>query len=338
MAYFDNMKLDKDMYKIARKSFTNILEELDPTAHYENSELSRLDAYQRQLKRFDIKVTGAGSDVIEKFFQTSDSAVLFPEYVSRAIRQGMEEQNILPEMIATTTRIDSMDYRTMVMATSEEDREPKRIGEGAMIPQTELKIQSNLVKLHKRGRMLVASYESVRFQRLDLFTVALKQIGNAIMASHVKDAVDVLISGDGNQNPITEVDAETENTLAYDDLVNLWSKFDPYEMNTMLVPNAVMLQLLKLEEFKNPETGLNFQATGKLSTPLGAKLIRSSAVPAGKVIGLDQRFALEMVKSSDITIDYDKLIDRQLERAAITSIAGFAKLFNDASYMLNINI
>ena len=29
----------------------------------------------------------------------------------------------------------------------------------------------------KRGRMLVASYEAIRFQRLDLFTVTLKQIG-----------------------------------------------------------------------------------------------------------------------------------------------------------------
>ena len=58
-------------------------------------------------------------------------------------------------------------------------------------------------------------------------------------------------------------------------------------MNTMLVSNDVMLQMLKLSEFQNPLTGLNFQGTGTLSTPLGAKLLRTSAVPAGKLIGLD---------------------------------------------------
>ena len=39
-------------------------------------------------------------------------------------------------------------------------------------------------------------------------------------------------------------------------------------MNTLLVSPDVMVKLLKLPEFQNPLTGLNFQGTGKLSTPL----------------------------------------------------------------------
>ena len=35
-------------------------------------------------------------------------------------------------------------------------------------------------------------------------------------------------------------------------------------------------------------------------------------------------------------MEYDKLIDRQLERAAITSISGFAKVFQPASKVLQI--
>ena len=35
-------------------------------------------------------------------------------------------------------------------------------------------------------------------------------------------------------------------------------------------------------------------------------------------------------------VEYDKLIDRQLERAAITSISGFAKLFPEASRVLSV--
>ena len=58
---------------------------------------------------FDIHVKGAGSDMVEKFFHTSDSAVLFPEFVSRVVRQGMEEESILPAITATVTRFDGMD-------------------------------------------------------------------------------------------------------------------------------------------------------------------------------------------------------------------------------------
>ena len=93
----------------------------------------------------------------------------------------------------------------------------------------------------------------------------------------------------------------------------------------------------KLDELQDANAGLNFQGTGKLVTPLGAKLLRSGAVPADTLIGLDRRYALEMVKCGDVTVEYDKLIDRQLERAAITTTSGFAKLFQAASRVLKIS-
>ena len=93
MAYhFENIKLEKGMYGRSGRSFSQALEELDPSEHYRGTPLEGLDAFQRQLKRFDIHVKGAGSDMVEKFFHTSDSAVLFPEFVSRVVRQGMEEE------------------------------------------------------------------------------------------------------------------------------------------------------------------------------------------------------------------------------------------------------
>ena len=114
------------------------------------------------------------------------------------------------------------------------------------------------------------------------------------------------------------------------------AQFDPYTMNTILVPNAVMLDMLKMTEFQNPLTGLNFQGTGSLSSPLGATLLRTSAMPANTLIGLDRNYALEMVSAGDVMVEYDKLIDRQVERAAITSTSGFAKLYNDAGKVLSI--
>ena len=124
-------------------------------------------------------------------------------------------------------------------------------------------------------------------------------------------------------------------TLSYDALVDFWSQFDPYTMNTILVGDAAA-KLLKLDEMQDAMAGLTFQGTGKMITPMGATMLRSSAVPSNTIIGLDKHYALEMVKGSDVLVEYDKLIDRQLERAAITSISGFAKIFQDASKVLQI--
>jgi len=332
MAYqFDNLKLDKGMYHEAGKSFTQVLESMDPDQQYKGTAMEGLDAFQRQLKRFDIKVKGAGSDVVEKFFRTADSAVLFPEYIARSVRQGMEEQNMLPAITAAVTKFDGMDYRSITAQTGDDAKKLRRVEEGAAIPATTVKVQDNLVQLHKRGRMLVASYEAIRHQKLDLFSVTLRQIGAHINRMHLEDAIDVLINGDGNNNPAQVFQAAGEGVLTYEDLVDFWAKFDPYEMNTLLVSNDMMVKMLKLPEFQNPATGLNFQGTGKLTTPLGATLLRTSALPANTMIGLDRNYALEMVQGGDVMIEYDKLIDRQLERAAITSTSGFAKLFGAAA-------
>ena len=338
---YDTLKLEKGMYHEAGKSFTQVLESRDPSEAYKGTALEGLDAYQRQLKRFDIKVKGTGSDVVEKFFRTSDSAVLFPEYIARSVRQGMEEANLLPEITAAVTRFDGLDYRSIASVPGAE-KELRRVEEGAAIPATTVKTQENLVKLHKRGRMLVASYEAIRYQKLDLFSVTLRQIGAHINRMLLEDAIDVLVNGDGNGNSAQVYTVGsgdiggTSGTLDYDALVDFWAQFEPYEMNTLLVPTDVMVSMLKLPEFQNPLTGLNFQGTGKLSTPMGAKLLRTSAMESGKLIGLDSRFALEMVQGSDVIVEYDKLIDRQLERAAITTIAGFAKLFQDAGKVLEV--
>ena len=332
--YYDNLKLDKGMYREAGRSFSQVLEREDPSERYKGTSLEGLDAFQRQLKRFNIKVKGETSDPVEVFFQTSDAAVLFPEYIARTVRQGIEEGDILPSITAAVTKIDGLDYRSITSEAGGDDKKLQTVAEGAEIPATTIKVQANLVKLKKRGRMLVASYEAVRFQKLDLFSVTLRQIGAHIARTHLEDAVDVLIKGDGNTNPAAVTTIAAGKSLDYDALVDFWAKFDPYTMNTLLVSGDVMLKLLKLPEFQNPLTGLNFQGTGKLTTPLGANLLRTSVLAEKTAIGLDRRFALEMVQSGDVMVEYDKLIDRQLERAAITTISGFAKVFTKASQVL----
>ena len=338
--YYDNVKLDKGMYRESGRSFTQVLEREDPSERYKGTSLEGLDAFQRQLKRFDIKVKGAGSDVVDKFFQTSSSSVLFPEYISRTVRQGMEEGDILPQITAAVTDIDGLNYYSITSEAGREEskeqekgetKDPDIVTEGTAIPQTTIKIRENKIELKKRGRMLVASYEAVRYQKLDLFSVTLRQIGAQIARAQLKDAVDVLIGDGENKAKETILD---DKSLTYAELVDFWAQFDPYVMNTLLVSGDMMVELLKLSEFQNPLTGLNFQGTGKLATPLGATLLRTSMLSGMTAVGLDKRFALEMVQSGGVMVEYDKLIDQQLERAAITTITGFAKIFTEASRVL----
>lgn len=330
METYETIRLEKGMYGMPGKSFTQVLEELDGSEHYRGTPMEGLDAFQRQLKRYDIHVSGPGSDTVEKFFATTSGSALFPEYVSRAVRQGMEAVNRLPDMVATVTKIDSMDYRTITAENDEDAKSLKPVAEGAQMPQTTIKTTEGLVRLHKRGRMLVSSYEALRFQKLDLFTVTLRQIGAQIAASQMKDAVDTLINGDGNI-PGIEFATPALGGPVYADFIGLWAGLTPYRLNTVLAGTEAVQKLLQVEEFKDAQAGMNFQGTGRLVTPLGASLVHIPSMEAGKIIALDRGCALEMVQAGDVSTEYDKLIDRQLERAAISVIAGFARIYAGAA-------
>lgn len=329
---FDNIRLEKGLYGTS-KSFTQALENIDPSENYKGTELEGLDAYQRQLKRFDIKVSGRNSDSIEKFFRTSDSAALFPEYVSRAVTQGMQEADLVSKITATTTVIDTLDYRALACPSN---IELSAVSEDEDLPEIKITTQGNLISLTKRGGVLSASYEAIKHQRLDLFTVTLKQIGAAISRAHLMDALETIIYGDGNNNAAESSKTAASGTITYADLVNFWNKFTDFELTTMVASPDVLAEILKLSEFRDVYTGLDFHSAGKIVTPFGAELYKSTSLPSGTLIGLDKNCALEKVQAGSVITEYDKLIDRQLERAAITSVAGFAKIYKNASKKLTL--
>lgn len=320
---FDNIKLEKGLYTTG-KSFTAALEELDPSSNYVGTPLEGLDAYERQLKRFDIKVSGKSSDNVSKFFATTDSAALFPEYIARAVKTGIESNSIVDELVATTTEIDSMDYRSIKTANSADDIELEEVNEGAAIPELTIALSDDLTELQKHGKMIVASYEAIKFQKLDLFTTVLKQIGDHIARSEFEQAIA------GFDDTKSTVITTQGNTFTYADLVKLWVELSPYNFNRMVVSPKTLGQLLLLPEFMDANAGFDFQSSGNIITPFGAKVLVSNTIADDMILALDKDYAIEKVQAGGIVTEFDKLIDRQLERATVSTITGFSTIYDDA--------
>lgn len=340
MNNMDHIQLDTLMYhKLANnkypkkcKTLSDVLEYLDSSESYIGTSLEGLTAFERQLRRFDIKVSGANSSIVDDFFKSEESAVLFPEFVRIAVEQGMKESNILSEIVATVTQIDGLDYRSISSSLSETDETVNAVINGEYMPQTIVKTKENLAKLQKRGRMLVSSYEALRFQHLDLFKVTLKQIGAYIARAQLKDALSVIFAGD-DKNACSFIQP-VEGDLFYKHLILMHEKLSPFNLTTILVPPTAMSKILAMPELAGSIT--RAEQTGKaIITPLGAKIIPTNALDGRRsIIGLDASAALEMIKSTDIVVDYDKLMNKQFERATITSTVGFSKIFRDASIEL----
>lgn len=331
MSFCDSIRLEKGMYNVRGKSFTEVLESLDPSENYKETPLAGLDAYERQLKRFDIKVKGPACDKIEKFFSTTDSAVLFPEFISRAIKQGLESFKILPEIVAATSIIDGVDYRSVSTSTSgsstSDASSDSYIGEAESIKKVDVKHVNSLTKLKKYGRIFSSSYEAMRFQNLDLMTVIFKQIGKDLAYEQLNDVIAAIM-------PSTDsVSTATASTITYADVVNLWSTFGSYTPNVIIGASETISKLLNISEIKNIHTDTHLHGCSQFINPICANLIVHESLKTAdseKLLVFDKDFAIQMVQSGNLTVEYDKVIDQQLNQAAISVIRGFSPICSDA--------
>jgi hypothetical protein len=336
------LDLEKGMYQEARLRglrLPDLLEEMDPSEEY-GGNLQKAGAFARQLLAHDIKVFGPEADVIAKFFASTSSAVLFPHYVESQVHAGMIAESLLPEIVATETLIPSHTYDAAWLVDSEDTRSLHEVGEGAQLPTTELRTSDHTVKLRKFGRMLKASYESLRLQRANVVSVWLQRIGAQLAIDESDAALMALIEGDGNDNALTATASEVSGTLDYDELVRLWLTFPAgYRCRKLIVGDTLLRTVLNLTEFQNPMAGFQFQATGELVSPVGAKLLRwgsQAVLPQDYVIGIDERYALEQVTEFGVLTEVDRLIDRQIEATTVSKWSGFVKLDTNATRALDI--
>lgn len=316
---YNEVKLEKGMYHLAGKSFLQALEEADPAAQYAQTPLAKLDAYERQLKRFDIRVSGPMCDRVEKFFTTTESAVLFPEFVRRAVVQGMQEA-VLSDLTAVVSRSESNRYQGCELTDT---AEYAVTAAGEEMPVSTIMESADVITLSKYGRTIKASYEAIRQQRLDVFALMLRRIGKNLADSVVSQAITVLKTGAGTV-------AKKGDALAYADLAALYGAFEGFRMTAVLASPATVAEILVMEQMLEASS----ENTAEIRLPFGARLINCPQMEDGTVMGLDTAFALEQIQSSDVVLETDKLIDRQLDCIGISVNIGFRTLMADAVKVL----
>ncbi len=318
---YNNIRLEKGMYHLSGKSFTEALETLDPTSQYADTPLAKLDAYERQLKRFDIRISGPNCDRVEKFFTTTESAVLFPEFIRRSIRQGIDS-SVLSDISAAETKCSSSQYLGCELNDSVSyDTVSEQYD---TLPKTEISEQTTPLILKKYARAIHISYEAVRRQRLDVLSVMLRSVGIKLGNAIVKAAVSVLKTEAGSTTAIAG------SALAYSDLADLCGKFKDFSLNTVIASPAVLADILTMEQMVETSS----QNPGKTMLPFGAQLLKTAQLDDNTIIGIDRDFALEMISGTDLILETDKLIDSQTSTITISVQAGFRSIMSDAIHVL----
>ncbi|TAL31580.1 MAG: hypothetical protein EPN93_17445 [Spirochaetes bacterium] len=328
---FERIPLSKEMFVEAKEKRLTLSEVLRAHEKFDREAESKgFSPLVQQLAARGLALSGTHAALVDDFFKTEDNKLLFAETINEAVRIGMMEELKsfvnLNELVATKTGIGGTIYQGAEVDLDNSAASSRRVGERGEFPSVVIKFKDKAIKLVKNGYRIEATYEAIRRIKINVFAVTMKVLGRNIARDKVAIAADVLINGDGNSNPIGSINAAVSGTLAYKDVVNLQEEFEYFEPSLMIAPKAMRVAYLNLAEYKD-KNGPSMPEPPK----------KCAAVPASKIIALDAKAALEEVfEQGGSMVEYDKIIAKQIQEAVVSEVSGYAKLFPEASKMLNV--
>ncbi len=271
---------------------------------------------------------------VDRFFQTDPNAKwLFPDIVREAVVAGIKRKPVYPQLIIRDEHISGTSYDVPYVTEDANEEELRGVAEGAAIPESEISYGDRTVKVDKKGRGIIASYEVIRRMSVDLLRVHLMRVGERLGRNLDARLATVLVDGDSSGlTAATTVNTATVDTWVYEDLVKGFTKLtmDHYFQPTHMLANEALIQtILAMDEFKDT-TLFNFAETGNLPNPFGVKLVPLADQPDDKLTILDAGFAVEKITEQDVLVESDKLINQQWDRTFITVVTDFAIIYEKA--------
>jgi hypothetical protein len=291
-----------------------------------------------------------------RFYASSSpvSDVLYPAFIQEQARMKKIAPAIpLSVLVAVNTSIDSSVYQAFYLTDSSDEYTMMRVAEGAEVPTAELTGGDHAIRLKKYGRRLLGSYETFRRMQIDRFALHIGLLAVKAESDKVATAIDVIVNGDGNTGTtptnynLTALDSDaTAGTLTLKAFLAWKMKWtNPYLCNVVLARESDALQVLLLNmgsanvPFLQIAGSFGIGGVTPINSGLGpVQLGWTSAAPANKLVGIDNRFSLEMVTEVGANLtETDKIISRQMNEIVITETVGFCVFDANANKTLTIN-
>lgn len=302
---YNEINLIKEMYDIPNKTLSDILTELDPDSGYnELNDLRGLDAYERQLKRFDIKVRGNKCDQVNKFFQSDKSLILFPEYIRRTIRKGIGNALIIPYISAVEVCLPDAEERGQYTFSVDID------------DTHQILIQiANLTDFVKE---LACSCHLIRQLSIETFGVILKNMG-FVIAREINDRCVKHIKNKNLYNPISIKGITIDGLIGFINSVKA-------NITTIICDPKTYNKIIAFPEIMNHIT---LDKNNIVKTPLGITIIKSNAL-SNEIIGLDKTTGLEISYESKDIVNSNELMSTDFGKISYSIKIGFNKIAEDS--------
>lgn len=297
-------------------------------------------ALEKILLAHGIKAFGDRTDVVGKFWETTDTTTLFPVYISNRVYAGLIKASIAEDMVAVMNVIKGTSYQKLYLQDAAVDRSMRKEGRGGEFPETTIKASKENVQLEKFGRTINVDYEILDLSPISIYELALQRIGMQIGVDESNWLIYVLLNGDGNSNGLESgqtVDVDTTNVISKKDIIAFAAALPtPYQLTNFVGRTAMMVKFWDaLSDMSNPVVQLQ-----QIGIPIPAgKQWDEDTLTSDLLLGVDKSQAIGMTTTDQGMVEEsEKLITKQVRRTVVSKRSGFHVIQQDAIGALNVTL
>lgn len=365
----DEVVLDKSMYQEAldhKMTFSQYLERINPS-----KEGDKLDAFERQLKRYGIVTKsqpekGIYASTIEQFLKASEnyadnqplqtgvpaSTILFPEFISKVARMSLiSNQDYDVNMLLSTTRVIAQStykelWIDMVPGQQTQPDMDKyamgRVGEFGTFPRVAIEWAETAKSVFKRGVQIDMSYEFQREATMDILSIVISRIMLSQSRSLFTKAMDKAFTG----ATVVESDSldatATGNVITYEAWLKWTASFDVYNCNVYYMSLNTAIKVIMMEKpdidpvammatLKQGPVSQSIQVARGLWKDVTIFPFTDTTLPEDYILTFDKNYALERVIQAGTDIQETERIITQQFDSIVISIADEISIIFDDS-------
>lgn len=333
-------KLHKEMEAKRQKGFDVTLSQHlkdNYTMDCDNTTPYTVDKLYEELNIDPTNVT------VTQILDRQDEAVrwLVPEIFRDAIRKGFINSPIYRDFIIREETVSQPTQVAPFWDTTGLNNEPKDLGAGESMELGSLKYGQKTVHIGKRGIGLELVDEAIRYTSVSMLSIFLQDVGIKLGSRLTRDLISVLINGDqadGSESAGT-VGVATSGTMTYADLIKVFVRGSLRNRKwTRVIGNEDMINyMLNMDEFRktakvgNSELGLNT----KTPVPRDIDAYTHNTIPANQLLMVDPTLAAVQLTAVPLTVESDRIVQRQINSTYVSTTTGFMNVFRDARVVLD---
>lgn len=263
---------------------------------------------------------------------------LVPEIIREAVRLGLRRPSIYPNLIQGEETVSQL--KVTMPHINMSDATPKLLAEAETIPTGNVSFGQKDVKLSKMGIGLKITDEVEKFVPLNILSIFLQDVGVKLGLGLDTLAINTLINGEqaGESAAVVGVQS-TVAGIAYEDILRAWLRMGRLGRlpNAMLGNEEPAIKVLQLPEFKGfagDSTTQKIQI--KTPVPQSQDFYVHGAMPAAnRLMLVDKMSAMIKLNAAALSVESERIVERQINGTYVTLMTGFATLFRDARLVLD---